>query len=62
MVCCAVPGTRAVLCVEGSYMETWGWRIALCHRAPTGELVLQMTNIAPWGEEARAVRMTAKRS
>jgi hypothetical protein len=23
-------------------------------------LVLQMTNIAPWGEEARAVRMTFK--
>lgn len=62
MSCCAVPGARALLCVEGSYMETWGWRIAVCHRAPTGELVLQMTNIAPWGEEARAVRMVAKRA
>jgi hypothetical protein len=39
----------------------WRWRIALTLRAPTDELVLQMTNIAPWGEEARAVRMVAKR-
>ena len=29
---------------------------------PTGELVLQMTNVAPWGEEVRAVRMTCARS
>lgn len=34
----------------------WGWRTVLSQR-PTGELVLQMTNITPWGEEARAVRM-----
>jgi hypothetical protein len=27
----------------------------------TESLVLQMTNITPWGEEARAVRMTAAR-
>jgi hypothetical protein len=39
----------------------WGWRIALSLRAPTGELVLQMTNIAPWGEEVRAVRMVCQR-
>jgi len=39
----------------------WGWRILLSLR-PTGELVLQMTNIAPWGEAHRAVRMICKRS
>jgi hypothetical protein len=46
--------------VQGAYGpdRDWGWRIGLSLRAPTGELVLRMTNIAPWGEEARAVRMT----
>lgn len=34
----------------------WHWRIKLAER-PDGTVVLQMTNIAPWGEEARAVRM-----
>lgn len=34
----------------------WHWGIKLSQR-PDGTLVLQMTNIAPWGEEARAVRM-----
>ena len=34
----------------------WGWRTVLSQR-PSGELVLQMTNITSWGEEARAVRM-----
>jgi len=34
----------------------WHWRVNLAQR-PDGTLVLQMTNIAPWGEEARAVRM-----
>jgi len=62
MRCKTVAGSSAALCVEGSYMETWGWRIGLCLRGPTGELVLQMTNIAPWGEEARAVRMVAERA
>lgn len=38
----------------------WGWRIAVCER-PSGELVLQMTNVTPWGEEARAVRMVFRR-
>ncbi|MDD9970020.1 MAG: hypothetical protein OXR73_27490 [Myxococcales bacterium] len=48
---------------EGRYGPEgdWGWRIALCFRVPTSELVLQMTNIAPWGEEARAVRMVCQR-
>ena len=36
--------------------QRWRWRIALSER-PDSSLVLQMTNIAPWGEEGRAVRM-----
>lgn len=39
----------------------WGWRIGLGER-PTGELVMQMTNITPWGEEKRAVRMVFTRT
>jgi hypothetical protein len=38
----------------------WGWRLALAQR-PSGELVLQMTVIKPWGEENRAVRMVFTR-
>lgn len=38
----------------------WGWQSKLSER-PDGTLVLQMTNIAPWGEEGRAVRMTFSR-
>jgi hypothetical protein len=38
----------------------WGWRSKLSQR-PDGTLVLQMTNIAPWGEEGRAVRMVFQR-
>lgn len=36
--------------------EPWGWRTVVSRR-PSGELVVQMTNITPWGEETRAVRM-----
>ena len=57
-----MPSTWALATVQYTYMENWGWRINLCFREPTGELVLQMTNIAPWGEEARAVRMVCKRT
>jgi hypothetical protein len=59
MVCRDVPGGRGLFTLLGAYGpdDAWGWRIALSRRDPTGELVLQMTNIAPWGEEARAVRM-----
>jgi hypothetical protein len=39
----------------------WGWRSKLSQR-PDGSLVLQMTNIAPWGEEGRAVRMVFQRA
>lgn len=56
----AVPGHGALLAVEYSYPAgsgpDWHWRIKLAER-PNGSLVLQMINIAPWGEEARAVRM-----
>jgi len=50
----------ALLAGEYSYPAgtgpDWHWRIKLAER-PDGAVVLQMTNIAPWGEEARAVRM-----
>ncbi len=38
----------------------WGWRSQLSQR-PSQELILQMTNITPWGEEGRAVRMVFNR-
>lgn len=54
------PQTRAIFSGEYSYPAPpgpdWGWRIELSQR-PDSTLVLQMTNIAPWGEETRAVRM-----
>ena len=61
VACLAVSGSAALACFQYACMENWGWRINLCHREPTDELVLQMTNIAPWGEEARAVRMICSR-
>jgi hypothetical protein len=64
MPCVATSGARALVDVTGSYPAgegpEWGWRIMLALR-PSGELVLQMTNIAPWGEECRAVRMICTR-
>ncbi len=60
MRCEGVAGTWALLDGRGTYPAgdgpDWGWRVTLAHR-PSGELVLQMTNIKPWGEEGRAVRM-----
>lgn len=54
----------ALVAVEGSYPAPpgpdWGWRIVLSRR-PSGELVLQMTNVTPWGEDGRAVRLVATR-
>lgn len=51
--------------VEYSYSvpsgPDWGWRSKLSQR-PDDSLVLQMTNIAPWGEEGRAVRMIFQRT
>ena len=64
MVCAALPGAKGLAQVQGKYGpdKDWGWRIGLVYRTPMEQLVLQMTNIAPWGEEARAVRMALKRS
>jgi hypothetical protein len=61
MKCRNLVGNRGLFLIEGSYGDSdeWGWLIGLSHR-PTGELVLQMTNIAPWGEEGRAVRFICK--
>lgn len=63
MACRSLADARGLFGVLGAYGpgSDWGWRISLSLRAPTNELVLQMTNIAPWGEEARAVRMTLGR-
>ncbi|HEU5072602.1 MAG TPA: hypothetical protein VFU02_00480 [Polyangiaceae bacterium] len=63
MQCRYVPEGVGLFQVRGQYGPDadWGWRIGLSFRAPTAELVLQMTNITPWGEEARAVRMVAQR-
>lgn len=48
--------------VQGTYGpdHDWGWRIGVSQR-PSGELVMQMTNVAPWGEEGRAVRVVCSR-
>jgi hypothetical protein len=63
MACLDVANAWGLFQVQGEYgsQSDWRWRIGLSFRVPTDELVLQMTNIAPWGEEARAVRMTCKR-
>lgn len=61
-----VPAAQhwALVDVFGTYTADgppWGWRIHLSRR-PDAELVLQMTNVTPWGEEARAVRMICQRT
>jgi len=63
MKCEPVPKAWGLFQVLGHYGpdSDWGWRIGLMVRTPSGELVLQMTNIAPWGEEVRAVRMICQR-
>lgn len=62
--CADVAGAWGLFALQYAYSAPgspdWGWRIALAQR-PSGELVLQMTNITPWGEEARAVRMVFTR-
>lgn len=65
----AVAPTWALLDLMGSYTAgdgpPWGWRINVSHRPPwdgaADALLLQMTNVTPWGEDVRAVRMTARR-
>jgi hypothetical protein len=56
MRCASVAGALGLVQVQGEYgpEADWRWRVGLSLRAPTGELLLQMTNVAPWGEEARA--------
>jgi len=58
--CLNLQKTNSLFAIEHSYSEpsepSWNWRSQLSER-PDGSLVLQMTNIAPWGEEGRAVRM-----
>ena len=60
-----VSGHGSLIAAEYSYPAgtgpDWHWRIKLAVR-PDGTLVLQMTNIAPWGEEARAVRTVVRMS
>lgn len=55
-----VKDSWALIDAQGTYPAgdgpPWGWRVILSLR-PSGELVLQMTNITPWGEDGRAVRM-----
>ncbi|MEL6333157.1 MAG: hypothetical protein AAFU84_21245 [Cyanobacteria bacterium J06633_23] len=62
--CKYLSGAWGLFTIEYSYSAPpgpdWGWRSKLSQR-PDGSLVLQMTNIAPWGEEGRAVRMVFKR-
>jgi hypothetical protein len=58
--CFYVPKAWGIFTVGHEYdvpdSPNWGWRSKLSER-PDGSLVLQMTNITPWGEEGRAVRM-----
>lgn len=60
-VWCSTDPTAWGIFTASHYYEVpnnpnWGWRSKLSER-PDGSLVLQMTNIAPWDEEGRAVRM-----
>lgn len=63
--CKAVTPTKAEVDLRYDYPAgegpAWGWRIILAVR-PSDELVLQMINIAPWGEQSRAVRMLFERT
>ena len=63
MTCLRLPDAGGLFQVQGEHgpQSAWRWRTGLSLRTPTDELVLQMTNVAPWGEEARAVRMICSR-
>ena len=58
--CLHVPDALGIFTIHYSYSvpdnPNWGWQSKLSER-PDGSLVLQMTNITPWGEDGRAVRM-----
>lgn len=62
--CINVADTWGLFTVKSTYevpsYSNWGWQSKLSER-PDGTLVLQMTNIAPWGEEGRAVQMIFSR-
>lgn len=62
--CSPITGAWGLFAVAYTYSAPgspdWSWRMVLSER-PSGEMVLQMTNIAPWGEEARAARMVFRR-
>jgi len=58
--CLNVPDALGIFTVHHAYdvpkNPNWGWQSKLSER-PDCSLVLQMTNITPWGEDGRAVRM-----
>ena len=62
--CVNAPETWSIFNVSHTYEipdnPNWGWHSKLSER-PNGSLVLQMTNITPWGEDGRAVRMVFSR-
>ena len=66
MACTQVADSWALVDVLGTYSyggsPPWGWRITVSRRPESDELVVQMTNICPWGEDGRAVRMIARRA
>jgi len=64
MACRDVADAWGLLQIQAEYGEAsdWRWRIGVSYRTPTEQLVVQMTNVAPWGEEARAVRMVCNRT
>ena len=58
--CTNTPEAWSIFNVHHIYEVDWGWQSKLSER-PDGTLVLQMTNITPWGEDGRAVRMVFSR-
>jgi len=66
---CRAGASAAPVDLTGCYAAgdgpPWGWRIVVALRPPWDgapeALVLQMTNVAPWGEDTGAVRMVATR-
>lgn len=62
--CTNLSNAWGLFTIEHSYEvpsnPNWSWRSKLSQR-PDGSLVLQMTNMTPWGEEGRAVRMVFSR-
>lgn len=58
--CSNVPDILSLFTVHHTYdvpdNPNWGWQSKL-FELPDGSLVLQMTNVTPWGEEGWAVKM-----